>query len=377
VRVLLLEHRGGNLGHDFMALGVRQIIAQSFQPTPVVFRSLEQHRPFEVLGRHHPARVLNLLRAGRTQRLKFLIAKSTVIQSLWRSAAWVREFDVAVACGGPNLVAGAWRAPDMRLMLHFMHGAITSHGVPLLNLSNGSCFPWEQKADAVLEPSDVSFWRRALGLASVTTVRDSLAESILHTQVGAACPLVACPALNVWGGETAADEGRYVIVNFLPRGANNDWGQGVDQMSWAETVRRLVRRLRGRYDVLFLCHNRAELSAAGEVCPDVPRVLPRDVDEYRRVIEGAIAGLCCRIHAAVPLASLCVPSIGIGTDSRLLTLAAFGLRTVYVKEASAEQLEEELEAIIATRKIERERLHAARSLAVEQYGTIVKTYTRG
>ena len=127
-------------------------------------------------------------------------------------------------------------------------------------------------------------------------------------------------------------------------------------------ARTLVQRLRSRHDVLFLCHNLAEFWAAAELCPDVPRALPRSADEYLSLVRSAIVGLCCRIHAAVPLASLGVPSIGVGTDSRLLTLETIGIKTFYVKDATAERLEADDAQAAAARAAEldrrREALHA-------------------
>ena len=69
-----------------------------------------------------------------------------------------------------------------------------------------------------------------------------------------------------------------------------------------------------------------------------------------------------------------MPSIGVGTDSRLLTLETIGIKTFYVKDATAERLEAELETIIASGKAERERLRWVRETAIEQYSSIIRAH---
>jgi hypothetical protein len=72
------------------------------------------------------------------------------------------------------------------------------------------------------------------------------------------------------------------------------------------------------------------------------------------------------------LASIGVPAVTVGTDTRLEALQAIGLPCFYVKEANAELLEETLENLISNRTSERERLLGLRDKTLNRYVEIVR-----
>jgi hypothetical protein len=67
------------------------------------------------------------------------------------------------------------------------------------------------------------------------------------------------------------------------------------------------------------------------------------------------------------MAGLGIPSISVGTDTRMLMLAPIGLPFRYVKEAEGDQLEEGLEMAVTQRNEERERLIALRETTWNRY----------
>ena len=77
------------------------------------------------------------------------------------------------------------------------------------------------------------------------------------------------------------------------------------------------------------------------------------------------------MHASVGLASLGIPSIAVGTDTRLLMVKALGLPSAYVKEMNVDQLEDMLENLIKHRGQERERLLALKSETRKEYLRVV------
>lgn len=379
-RVGLLGHWGGNLGHEVIVWGVERVIHEAFDGEPIELVLMEQHRPFDVYPGWHPLRRVRALEHGRGGRLaraiKYLLDQRAVSRALWRST-WAGSLRVAVACGGPSIIPGISRSPDMGLMLHHMHGALASKGVPVVQFGVGSCFPMERIPETIADAGDARFLRRVFEYCRVLTVRDELAR-VLCERLGNEVPLVPCPGLvsgqqfEEYLSAAPRELPRYVVLNVQERGANDDWGQGVDRAAWAGTLRTLIAELRRRHALAFLCHSEAEARFAERLDAALPRFRPTDARSYAQVVAGAIAGICTRIHAAIALAGLGVPVIGVGSDSRLGTLRAIGLPCYYVKEASAETLEAELERLVRHRASERERLLILRDDTCRRYAKLLR-----
>lgn len=82
---------------------------------------------------------------------------------------------------------------------------------------------------------------------------------------------------------------------------------------------------------------------------------------------GKQAAVCNRLHAPVTLARAEIPSVYVGTDTRLPMVAAIRLPCRYVKGASVGQLEVEVETLLRNRTAERERLIALRESTWNRY----------
>ncbi len=94
------------------------------------------------------------------------------------------------------------------------------------------------------------------------------------------------------------------------------------------------------------------------------------------VLAEATIGICNRIHAVIALAGLGVPSVAIGTDTRLLAVEALNLPYVYVKEATVEKLEDALQNLVTSRKQQRERLLTLQEQTWAQYIDVVENASR-
>ena len=145
----------------------------------------------------------------------------------------------------------------------------------------------------------------------------------------------------------------------------------MDRSLWRDTVKCLIDRLRTRHQVGFLCHNEAEYYIARNFEPKLPILWPRDQKSYFTQVSRASVALCNRMHASVALASLGIPSVAVGTDTRLLMVEAIGLPCFYVKEANVDRLEQEIEGLLANRPRERERLLALRTDTWNKYLEVI------
>ncbi len=376
IRVGVLGHWGGNIGHEVMALGVQRIVKEAFSGD-AEWLPIEQHRPLDIYPKWHPLRYafpLNHGRGGSMMRpIKQLINRRDISTLLWRLSR-AGDLDIGISCGGPLITPNMSRG-DLDLMHHHMFGAFASKGHPLLNLSVGSCYPWEKMPETLTDQDNVKFLKRVFEYSSVTTVRDILAQR-LCAGIGEQCELVLDTGF-VSGKEFSrlADrcaEQRYIVINYQKYGANEDWGQNVDPGAWRTTVRNLIDRIRRRYHLVFVCHTEPEVNLAEKMDATIPRYQPKTMQEYAQVISGAIAGISNRLHAAIALASLGVPTVAVGTDTRLGTLQAAGLPCFYVKEATEELLEETLENLVSNRTSEHERLVALREKTLNRYVEIVR-----
>ena len=138
----------------------------------------------------------------------------------------------------------------------------------------------------------------------------------------------------------------------------------------------LINRLKRHYKLVFLCHNRVEYRLASELDSTLQRLWPKTVHEYFNIIPKAKAALCNRLHAFVALAGLGIPSVAVGTDTRLLMVQALGLPHVYVKEANASDLEDMLNNQIKHCHREKERLLTLRTETWNRYvQTVIKNIT--
>jgi len=359
-----------------MALGVECVLERAFDGR-VEYKRIEQHRPLDVYPNWHPLRHAVFLRHGKggriAQPIKHLINRHDVSGFLWRFS-WVGILDLGVVCGGPLITPYLSRG-DLDLMYHHMLGAFASKSLPVLNLSVGSCYPWENIPKATVDGDNVDFLKRVFEYSSVATVRDELAQR-LCADLGEQCELV--PDTGFVAGRAFSElvdsqiGQHYIVINYQKYGANEDWGQNVDPASWRNILKTLIDKLRRRYKIVFICHNEGELRLAEKLDGTIPKYRPRTMQEYAQVISGAIAGICNRLHAAIPLASIGVPAIGVGTDSRLGTLQAIGLPCFYVKDVNVELLEDTLEKLIKNRTTEHERLVALREKALNRYVEIVR-----
>lgn len=373
-RIALLSHRGGNIGHDFMAVGMTEALGQAFGPDAEIVH-IEQHRPFDVYAAGDWRRWLSALPSGRLVALRRYLARPDVMAAMWRHLP-AMDYNLALACGGPNLVPGASRTPEMHLLLLHLNGAFRERGVPMIDGAIGAAFPLEHPTFR-FDAEDEAFYRKALALPVKVTVRDKVARNVC-AGLGVDAELIPCGAIGMGrvieriAGQ-GAPSGGHVVINFQERGANTDWGQGIDRKAWQATVRSVIDSVRTRHPVRLLAHNAYEAKLAAALAPDLPCDAPTTIEDYARTVRGAKAGLVSRIHAAIPMAGIGVPCVVTGTDTRLGTIETLGLPVAPAKQATAEHLIDVLESLIAASGQEKERLLGLRERTIDRYSQLFRS----
>ncbi|MBI2561116.1 MAG: hypothetical protein HYW08_01625 [candidate division NC10 bacterium] len=179
----------------------------------------------------------------------------------------------------------------------------------------------------------------------------------LFERLGHACDFIPCPALLAGRPFSKTGTGRDLfVINFMEGAGHYDWEQGIDSPAWRELVQTLLGRLGRQQSLVFLCHNQREYEVASLLDPAIPRVLPKNSQEYFALAGRAKLALFNRLHAAIAFAGIGVPSVSVGTDTRLLMVDAVGLPCFYVKEATLDRLEDAIHQIRMNLDGERDRL---------------------
>lgn len=374
-KVALLVHRGGNIGHDLMAVGVETAVREAFGGE-VQIDFFEQHNHFEIYPANHWLRFMHRVPQGRFGFIRRWLNSDSMRHRLWQQASAL-DYDVAIACGGPNIVPGGSRTPELGLMLHHMNGAFHHRGVPLIDVAVGACFPMERGAQRLEDEADRRFYATALEFCRMITVRDVVARAVVR-DLGFDPPLIPCAAIATGRVFERGHQlsGGHVVINFQRLGANTDWGQGVDPKAWLCTMQEVISDLGKRHALMILAHNEYERRLAGMLAPQLPCHLPKTTDEYADVISAAKVGIVSRIHAAIPLAGIGVPAVVVGTDTRLGTAVQVGLPTMFVNKATPEWIVDSVEALVASAAQEHERLISLREAAISQYAAIFRTHAK-
>lgn len=365
-RVGLITTLSTNIGDDFIREGIKNILRAALRGRELEFVEVNKHEPMTVYPEWHPVRLAESLPRGRG------VAQRTARRTLHRFGfSRFDGCDLIVQCGAPVLWPGCHQAEWAVPIWDEVVSRLAASGVPVLNLAAGSSFAWESRETATLEGADAAYTRRIYDYCRKTTVRDPLAKR-LYEAVGGEVPLIRCSALLAAQHEAPARVHEdLVLVNYMHGGGHYDWGQGSDPAAWEATARTVIGRLARRHQVAFLCHNQAEYDLAGTLAPGLPRYLPRTPQEYWQVARRAAGALHNRLHASVGMAGLGIPSVAVGTDTRMYMVEQVGLPVVYVKDAAADALEAQVEGQLADRAAESERLLQAQRETAEAYQAVL------
>lgn len=360
----LITTLGTNIGDDFIRAGVCLLLEKYYQGRSIVYTAINKHEPFSVYPDWHPVKLARRMTAlsRSLQRVSVFIEGKVV--SLCGT-----QFDgcsFIIQCGAPVFWPGCSTCEWAKPLWHDVIGRLHRR-IPVLNLAAGSCYPWESYPGIDVSAADQTYIKDIINYCRLTTVRDVAAQEICHS-LNYHAPLLPCTAFLAASGQRAElAENAPILINYMAGGGHFEFGQNIDAEGWRQTVLELVRRLKQRHRLRFLCHDKNELRLARELAPHIDCLLPETVEEYWRVAKDAKLALCNRMHASVGMAGMGIPSIAICTDTRLLMATQIGLPTAYIKDVSSASLEDAIETLLGRRKTERERLLALQERTFSNY----------
>ncbi|HAO93566.1 MAG: hypothetical protein A2X99_05495 [Deltaproteobacteria bacterium GWB2_55_19] len=366
MKIGLITTLNTNIGDDFIREGIRHLLGDAFKGKKVEFIPINKHNPFSVYPAWHPARLAHRFSgvplAGR------LLGKHAERLASTLGRSFFDDCGLIVQCGAPvvwpDCHKSEWAGPLWTQVI----GRLFNR-VPVLNLAAGSCYPWEKQPDRLDNRGDLKFIKEILGYCRLTTSRDRLVQR-LFASAGSDTQFIPCSAFLA--ARNKAEKGDLILINYMKGAGHYDWAQSVDADKWEKTVIGLINRLGGRHKLAFICHNEAEMEEAKTLAPDLPRLFPKSIEEYFSVTANAKGALCNRMHASVGMAGQGIPSIAVGTDTRLLMVKALGLNAFYVKDADIDMLEQNLETMLSLGNSEKERLLSLRAETRKRYLEAIK-----
>jgi len=366
MRIGLITTLNTNIGDDLIRKGICMLLEEVFKGHKIEFISINKHQPLTIYPDWHPVhlvKIANYLPRGRSRA-------SSIIEG-FTSKLGLSHFDncdLIVQCGAPVLWPNCHRSEWAVPLWHHVVGRL-SHRIPVLNLAAGSAYPWERQPIYITDPKDSEFLQAILGYCRLTTVRDSLSQR-LCSSLGTETPLLPCSAF-LSAGEyinkiQKKDDGA-ILINYMHGGGHYGWDQRIDPSAWEETVKILIGRLKARHRLAFLCHNEVEYNSSQNLNQTLSCLWPKTPEEYFSVVAEAKGAICNRMHASVALAGLGIPSIAVCTDTRLMMVETIGLPCFFVKDITADTLEDQIEDLLISRYQEHVRLLTLRSVTWSKY----------
>lgn len=368
MRIGLLSTLSTNIGDDFIREGIIRLLRSLLCARHLEIVIINKHKPWTVYPGWHPARYNEAVSGWPLAgvRLQRFLAS---LGAKWGGSQFSR-CDAVVQCGAPVLWphchTAEWAIPIWRDVI----GRI-SESKPVLNIAAGSCYPWLRQPVRIEDAEDAIYLGRIYGYCRVTTVRDPLARSLWQT-LGAKTELLPCTAaLAPEESNPSAIADEFVFVNYMRGGGHYAWEQGEFVASWEATMRESLKRLAHRHRLAFICHNAEETELARSLAPEISRFQPADSREYFALASRAKAGVCNRLHASVALAGMGIPSVSVGTDTRMLMVSEFGLPVHFVGDVTADMVEAAVENAVSRRLQERDRLKALVQNAERRYMSMI------
>ncbi|HEU5080311.1 MAG TPA: polysaccharide pyruvyl transferase family protein [Opitutaceae bacterium] len=371
MRVGLITTLKTNIGDDFIREGICNVLRGLASREAIEFVPINKHTPDMLYPRWHPLAVARSLPVAG-YRKKLAIRKLSRVFKYVGFTAFDR-CDAIVQCGAPVYWEGCgqntrWKQDLWEDVVQRLHRKI-----PVLNLAAGSCFPYRKQPERFELPADRKYVRWLHSLCRATSVRDPLAHKLLAAE-DCDTHLIRCSAfLFTNPSEARPSTDGPILINYMRGGGHYDLGQQISADRWENTVRQLISRLKAKgHRVALVCHNETELKLAREIAPDCDIRMPKTFREFPEMVRDAKAAICNRMHASVALAGLGIPSVTVGTDTRMLMVEQLEMPCYFVEDAELDAVERDVERLIAQREQIAARLRVLQRATRDSYAHLLE-----
>lgn len=325
-----------NVGDDFVREGIIYLLRQKFGEINVF--NIHKHTPVTVrMGFEH-------IRSLRLSKFLDLLPLSITKDKILSSDLLVQSGAPVYWChdvGGSHCADNEWYAPLIKK--RFLK---IKNRTKLINIAAGTCQRYHSNGSEFKKCDRCSVYIKELySTSAVTTVRDSLAQSVLQS-LGLDVPLIPCTSIFACDGlGIVPGDQEYVCLNYMPVGGHYGFGQDIDANHWQAVFKEFYKKIKDREKCVLVCHDAKEVNAARRIIPDAEIFFSRDYRDYIRFYAKAKFGIVNRVHGAFAMASFGRPSFVVGTDTRAKMVTEIGLRNGFVKNITLEKLLEEYELL--------------------------------
>lgn len=351
-----------NIGDDFVRDGLSYLIKKALKDDSIHFETIHKHLP--ITSRFGFG---GLKRGKNLQKLDDWLPLNLTGDRILK-ADWVVQSGAPIYWCHESVNA---HCHDNEWFQALIRRRLAKSSADFLNIAGGSCQTYHSEG---LEfcPRCKSYIRELFSSAKITTLRDSVAKTILNS-AGHDAPVFPCTSLFAVDEYSIKNNGQdYVVVNFMPRAAHYTFGQAIDQKKWLEEFSRFYFQLKQVERVIFSCHSREELAHARMIDPQAELFFggTRSAD-YLDFYSRAKLGIFNRIHGAMALASLGKPALVVGGDTRTRMLEEIGLPTLFVNEADSTALTNGYESLLQLMKTFPEHIFTIKAQALQEYANIL------
>ncbi|MCG7946219.1 MAG: hypothetical protein N0C84_07730 [Candidatus Thiodiazotropha taylori] len=280
--------------------------------------------------------------------------------------------DIIVIAGGPIMWPFVEHSDWAPILLDSVTRA-AQEGRIIMGLALGSCYPLTIGTNHCrYEESD--FVQKILLQCSIVTTRDALAHDIL-SNLDIENKLLPCLAFcsNV---SIYSKPKKRILVNYMRGAGHHDYNSNIKTTQWDRTLHEFVKHAQKRWHASFLCHSPAEYELASLVDETQERILITDEYMYNTNLT-ALTAVNNRIHATIGLAALGIPSVTVGTESRLMSVDLLNLPTLHVNECTVNKLLTTIETLIEQREVYKKNLAVKAQEAFSDYSRILGSLTTG
>jgi hypothetical protein len=357
----IFYNSNGNIGHNFMYYGLLNILKKI--PMQKNIRNFEQHKPFSVIYENNLLKYLNFFNHNRFFYLKkFLFNKDSKKKFEFKN----NEFDFTISCGGPNLALVNTLSPQIWFTLHNFYNYFKKRST-FIDTGIGSCKAYKKNNNV----KQYKIFKRYVKNCKVLVARDEFAYKILNSIKEPDSKLYYLPCTSFFSAPTKVrSRKKYILINYMKSGANNSWGQSIDQERWYQIIKNYADYYSTKYEIKFFAHNINDYYECKKKFLEYETIYPKSKSHYFKIADEAILGICNRLHCALPLASALTPSILIGTDSRILSVKLLNIPFYFVNNISLDILINKTNNILENQKLIRNNLRKLKKKYENEYKKI-------
>lgn len=323
-----------NIGDEFIRRGIENLIKSILEEYNYTINSIvvHKHNPYSIIRKYS---ILGLLYRlpnfpQKNSLVKYLESKFAGRQSVFS------KVDIIIQSGAPVIWPNASENCEWKWLIWDCVLSQLSDKITILNLAAGACFPFIG-SNEFSNSSDKEYVFKMGKLAKLTIVRDKLAEKLFKS-VDIDVYRTTCAAFFVNKSLEKHPRGNKFFINYMEGGGHFEYNQKIDIELWRETFKSIINEFKDKIKIEFICHSSKEVDLAKSLDSSLKINFPKTVDDYLKVISEGFIAVNNRLHASVAMASFLVPSISIGTDTRLYMIEEIGLKYYFIKEVNKEQL---------------------------------------